>query len=445
LKRKPRICFLSGKLFGTDGVSLETSKWIYIAEQLGYEVFSISGQHGHNDTDSNRHLIEKDLGFKTEFQIRTEKRIFPNLIKGFSGPVSLTHSETKDIILELESKGDSVYQKILSILRSNSIDLVIGENTNCMPMSFVASMLVYYLRDNLPVIGHHHDFYQERERFSDNNLEFFLRKIMPPRDKMSHVIISRHAMEDMHHQRRLESKIIPNVFDFEKELSSDDYIEDVWEQLGVIGFDYVFVQPTRVVRRKGIEYSIETVNRLGSQKYGLRDKVALVVSLNSEDEPDSQEYKAELTRLAERKDIPLFFVSNRVNSERRYDEQGRKCFTHMDLLRKADFVTYPSIQEGFGNAFLEATHTKKPILIGPYTVYNQDIASKGFDNVVLDYNDWGKCFCLTDSNLDKIYHLLTHPEDRVSMVERNYEIARQHFGYNVLIKRLGTLLKESQP
>ena len=43
----------------------------------------------------------------------------------------------------------------------------------------------------------------------------------------------------------------------------------------------------------------------------------------------------------------------------------------------ADFITYPSLYEGFGNAFLEAIYFKKPLLINRYAIFVKDIETPG--------------------------------------------------------------------
>ena len=49
-------------------------------------------------------------------------------------------------------------------------------------------------------------------------------------------------------------------------------------------------------------------------------------------------------------------VADRVGEVRQRDSEGRKVYTLWDLYHHADFVTYPSTYEGFGNALLEAIY-----------------------------------------------------------------------------------------
>jgi hypothetical protein len=43
----------------------------------------------------------------------------------------------------------------------------------------------------------------------------------------------------------------------------------------------------------------------------------------------------------------------------------------------ADFVTFPSLYEGFGNALVEAMYFRMPTLVNRYSVYVSDIAPLG--------------------------------------------------------------------
>jgi mannosylglucosylglycerate synthase len=112
-------------------------------------------------------------------------------------------------------------------------------------------------------------------------------------------------------------------------------------------------------------------------------------------------------------------------SEHRQEHQGGKIYALGDAYPHADFVTYPSLVEGFGNALLETIYFKKPALVNRYSVYKADIAPKGFSFVEID----GK---ITPEAVALVRELLESPSRRREMVERNYRIARRHFSYRAL-------------
>ena len=88
--------------------------------------------------------------------------------------------------------------------------------------------------------------------------------------------------------------------------------------------------------------------------------------------------------LAESASVDLRFVDARVVAKRGTDAQGRKTYSLSDAYRQADLVTYPSLYEGFGNAFLEAMYFRKPIIVKRYSIFITDIEPKGFQVIPVD-------------------------------------------------------------
>jgi glycosyltransferase involved in cell wall biosynthesis len=99
----------------------------------------------------------------------------------------------------------------------------------------------------------------------------------------------------------------------------------------------------------------------------------------------------------------------------------------------ADFVTFPSLYEGFGNAFLEAIYFKKPLLVNRYATFVSDIEPKGFDLVKMDGE-------VTAKTVQEVRKILDSPEQIANMVNRNYEIAKQHYSYDVLRRLLNPII-----
>ncbi|MGD9098558.1 MAG: hypothetical protein PVF97_10760, partial [Desulfobacterales bacterium] len=99
-----------------------------------------------------------------------------------------------------------------------------------------------------------------------------------------------------------------------------------------------------------------------------------------------------------------------------------------------DFITYPSLQEGFGNAFLEAIYFRKPMMVNRYAIFVRDIEPLGFDLALMDGY-------LSKKTVQLVKEILANPERRNAMVDRNYAIARRHYSYTVLRERLSMLLR----
>ena len=60
-------------------------------------------------------------------------------------------------------------------------------------------------------------------------------------------------------------------------------------------------------------------------------------------------------------------------------QEERQKFSLWDSLAGADWMSYPSKTEGFGNQFLEGVFFRKPIFLNRYEVYKRDLEPLGFE------------------------------------------------------------------
>ena len=226
----------------------------------------------------------------------------------------------------------------------------------------------------------------------------------------------------------MESTIIPNVFDFST-LSPgiDDYNADLREAIGLSAADHFILQPTRVVPRKGIELAIELVSRMQDAR------CKLVITHHAGDE--GLDYLHQLQAQAAAAGIDLQYVADRFDSQRSTTPEGRKIHSLWDAYPHADFVTYPSLYEGFGNALIEAVYFRKPVMVNRYPVYVADIGPLGFDFVEIDGT-------ITDAAVAQVRELLADPARREQMVENNYRLGQEHFSLERLEELLRGLLEE---
>jgi glycosyltransferase involved in cell wall biosynthesis len=309
------------------------------------------------------------------------------------------------------------------------IDLLVVENALTIPMHLPLGIALTELiaETQLPTIAHHHDFYWERTRYSVNAVSDYLRMAFPPNlPDIQHVVINTAAQEELALRTGIASIIIPNVLDFENPPQIDEQQTIAFkESIGLEAGDIMILQPTRIVQRKGIEHAIALVEDLKDTRY------KLVISHEAGDE--GYEYAEWLKDDARQRGVDLRLVNLRI-SDPIYNHVNQKgLYTLWDVYPHADFITYPSLYEGFGNAFLEAVYFKKPLLINRYAIFVRDIEPKGFELVVMDG-------FLTRKNVQAVKSLLESPEIRQRMVEQNYEIAKKHFSYAVLRRWLGTLM-----
>ena len=157
----------------------------------------------------------------------------------------------------------------------------------------------------------------------------------------------------------------------------------------------------------------------------------LVVSHESGDE--GHDYQHALVDMAIQEGVDLRFVDTKVGEVRTTDADGQKTYTLLDAYSQADFITYPSLYEGFGNALLEAFYFRKPVLVNRYSIFINDIEPKGFRVITMDGY-------LTRDVVDKVGLVIEDGSFRNEMVNHNYEQGKAFFSYSVLRRKLRALV-----
>ncbi len=439
-----RIGIVCGKLGDVDGVSLEVEKWIQVLTFLGHNIFTFAGRYKATlpVVPKEQQISIPQIMFGSPEQQEYEHQVFPYLQ---DNPPHLSDEKRERIIEQLEQQGTEIANLLFDYIQRLSLDVIIAENTNAMPMTLIGGMAVYKLSTwrRVATIFHHHDFWWERSRFSRNYIEQLLGKIMPPVDPgLEHVVISSYAEHILRSIKRVQPKVIPNCEDFEHAVTADEYNSRFREELGFSEEDVLIIQPTRIVRRKRIEDSLSLVGRFLKGYPQFKERVQFVISLYQGDEPDVH-YIDEIRELAQQNGINLHLISDRVAAERGSDKEGRIMFTNRDVLVNADLVTYLPIWEGFGNALLEAIAAKIPIVTTAYLVYKTDIKVVGFDNIeIRDVYDKDGRLVIEESVLKKMYKVLTDKEYRNTMVERNFKLGQREFGMKRLKEMLADVFDE---
>jgi len=408
------IGFISTRLAGTDGVSLEAAKWASIFESEGHLCFYMAGEFD-KDKPNQRSLLAKEAHFKYP--------LVQEISRGCFGVKIREPSITKKI----HQTKDKLKKHIYEFIRGFKIDLLVPENVLAIPLNIPLGLAITEViaETRIPTIAHHHDFFWERKRFLIDAAWDYLNMAFPPHlPSIQHVVINSSQDNQLSLRTGISADVIPNVMDFENPPSFDGYSSDIRESLGLEADELLILQPTRVVKRKGIEHSIELVSRLGL-------KAKLVISYASGDE--GYEYEKRVREYSSIMNVDTLFISDIIKPYRGKTSDGRKIYTPQDIYHHADLVTYPSNFEGFGNAFLEAVYFRRPIVVNNYSIYAIDIKPKGFKAIELnDYVD-SKAVELTKKVLET-------PVLAKEMVEHNYELGKRYYSYSVLRQKLKALL-----
>ncbi|MFW5695492.1 MAG: glycosyl transferase family 1 [Alkalispirochaeta sp.] len=439
-----RIAIVSGKLGGVDGVSLEVDKWISVLQDLGHVVFTVAGSYTQPlaSVPREQQFTLEDLRFDSEFQRHMELQVFPHMSRR---PPHPSGNELRQLIEQIETRGRELGEMVHDLVQEHHIDVLIGQNTNAMPMTILGGVAMYYVATTRRVatIFHHHDFWWERSRFSNSRIETLLNRIMPPVDLgLEHVVISSYAAHILASLKRVRPHIIPNCEDFHTPVVFDEYNSDFRRDFGFADTDLLIVQPTRIVPRKRIEDSVALVGRLALRYPDLRGRLQYIISLYQGDEPDDG-YIDRIRHTADQWNVALHVISDRVQSARAVNERGERLYTNRDVLVNADLVTSLPAWEGFGNALLEAIAARVPVVTTTYLVYKTDIMTTGLRNIeIRDRYDEDGMLVVEDQVLDAVYEVLTDHEVREDMVEHNFQVARREFSIETLKERLRFVLDE---
>lgn len=414
IKPIERVAFVSTRVSGTDGVSLEIGKWAEVLNRLGVDCYYIAGESD-RPADRSELIEEAHFNHPAIFSIRSQ--CFGQELR----PEALTRA--------ILATSHRLRKRLLTIVEKLQSDLLIAENALTIPMNVPLGLALLQViqQTGIECLAHHHDFVWERERYMVNCIDDFLAAAFPPPlHQIHHVVINRLAAEQFSRRIGLPVRQIPNVMDFENPPEEpDDYALTFREEIGLAPSDILILQPTRVVARKAIEKSIELIRRLNEPR------AKLVISHDIGDE--GRDYADYLREYAEMLQVEIIFASDRIRDRRGLTAEGKKQFTIHDVYPQADLVTYPSTTEGFGNAFLEAIYYRRPIVCNRYTIYRTDIEPSGVRPIVFDG-------FLTDATIDQVRSVLDDPQYALDMAEYNYQAARQYFSYEVLEKRLQDIL-----
>jgi len=408
------IGFISTRFAGIDGVSLEASKWATVLEKSGHSCYWLAGEL--DRTPTNCFLVSE-----AHFQDDENKWVNENIIGRKVRDLSVTD--------EIHALRKVLKRKIYEYLRKFDIDLLIVENALSIPMHIPLGLALTEVISEIriPTIAHHHDFWWERTRFLINSCWDYIRMAFPPNlPNIKHVVINSAAQEELALRTGISSTIIPNVLNFENPPAINTERARKWRtDMGLDDDDIMILNPTRIIDRKGIEYAIELVKELKDSR------CKLVISHESGDE--GFEYTKWLTSNALVHGVDLRLFKARIGDPLSSNANNQKGYSLWDIYPYADFITYPSLSEGFGNALLEAIYFKKPILINRYATFIRDIEPKGFKFVVMDR-------FLTSKIVQRVRDILESPERKKEMVDLNYNIASRHYSFIELQKYLSGLM-----
>ncbi len=419
--RPLRIGFVATRFAGTDGVSLEAEKWAVELRAMGHDVYYFAGVID-RPAEKSREVAEAFFGHPDVAAIN--EAVFGGASSGRPASVSRAIDDLTSYL-----KGT-----LYDFVRDFELDMLLPENALTIPMHLPLGLAITQLaaESGIPVLAHHHDLPWERQRFGVNSAADIISAAFPPAlPNVRHACINTTQREQIARRLGRTSRVIPNVMDFENPPPAPDEVTaGLRADLGLADDELFVLAPVRVVPRKGLEHAVELVARLGR-------KARFVVSHAAGDE--GLEYEARIREFARLLDVDVLWAADRVaDFERGTDSEGRQLYSLGDMYDACDLVVYPSLIEGFGNAYLEAVYHRKPVFVNRYAIYDIDIRPKGFRNIEMDG-------FVTEAVVEETNAVLDDPALIAEWTQGNYAAGLRYFSHKAVRDGLRAELEEMFP
>ena len=413
-RKKHSFGFVSTRFAGTDGVSLETQKWVDVLKSKGGRIFYMAGEL---DTPDEISYLEPKAFFQHPEILEIQHALFTK------------KQRSREITQKVHAIKETLKDALEKFYDRFKFEILVVQNALAIPVNIPLGLALteFITETGIPTIAHHHDFYWERQRFHSFAAMDYLRSAFPPiQPNIQHVVINSIAGLELARRTGASWTLVPNIMDFKifpQEI--DEFNRHLKSDIGLDKNCFFILQPTRLVSRKGIETSIELVSRLKQKN------CALVIPHEAGDEGFS--YQERVQDYAKFMGVDLRIVSDLIAKKRGVGAGGRKRFTLWDIYPHADLVSYPSLYEGYGNAFVEAIYFRKPVLVNRYAIFEADIEPKGFK--VISFDGF-----ITSETIRNIKELFDDADRMKDMAETNYMLGWRYLSYEMLEEKLEALL-----
>ena len=197
------IGFVGTRFAGTDGVSLEATKWAKVLRDSGHTNYWFGGMLA---TDPDRSMVVEHAFFGNPDIDWVNQRVFG------------TPHRSREVTGRIYALSEHLKQSLYDFVERFQIDVLCVQNALCIPLNIPLGLAIttFIAETGFPTIAHHHDFYWERDRFAVNSVGDFLSMAFPPTlPSIQHATINSEAQRELSHRRGAASILVPNVWDFE--------------------------------------------------------------------------------------------------------------------------------------------------------------------------------------------------------------------------------------
>lgn len=381
------------KLFGTDGVSLQSQELSKALGARGWRVLACA-------CDVPPHtggLRLPELSYQSPDAIALRERIF-------SPPTGASSAESEGaaLVKEITERAEVIRRRVEDYVDAHQIRLLHIRNVMSLPYNLPATLALYNLaaeRSDLGFLMQHHDLYWEGPNAKNfltsyRQVSDLTDRIMcPSLPNALHVLINPLAAEALHARKGLEGTVVPDGFDFDRDVRPIDELAfraklDVLagDRRPVGANDLVVAMPARIAINKAVELAIQFVAGLNRGRAALErapdglgvnrrrftaDSSVVLLLPQSEDLEDSRAYFDRLLAYARHCQIKLVYGGNVVVPDQRFRSGDPDHYPFYSTYQAVDLVCYSSEHEGFGNQAIEAIWAKRPLVVLEYPVFKR--------------------------------------------------------------------------
>ena len=442
--KKKKIAMICSRLGRTDGVSLEMLKWFWVLSEQGHEVIFILGEKYPDDDGCfvrDKSIIHPKFNsaWKKSFLV-PEMKIKNKTNQITFNKVFVKNKFNKKIKETIETSAKKIEKKIEKILKDKKVDLIIAENYS-LPMTLSTSVAITSLvKKGYKTIYHNHDFWWERKQYKGKIDKYLLDNCPHISENALQVVINKKQLKWIKTKsKKLKNNVIliQNVFDVSWKNKKVKYeVSTLKKLLGIKDEEVVILAPARIIKRKNLEAAIDLIKII--------DNGAKLIISGYPTEDRHSTYFNHLKKYAKQKGIKdrIIFMWEIIRCVRKKSCTIKPSL--FDAYNLADLVVYPSLYEGFGNAFIESVFEEKIILINRYEIYDSDLRPMGFKAIEIKN---GKMTQKAGEEVKKYLVKLNKGKEksviarRNKMIKNNLRIGKEKLSKKVLNKKLKEALK----